>query len=105
MATYTVQTANRAGVQLTKNAVASSDEFANDGRTAILVTNGSGGILIVTIVTTSTVDGLAVADRAVSIPDGEERIIGPFPAGTYGAIVTLQYDGTTSVTCQVFNLQ
>ena len=68
------------------------------------VTNGSGGSLTVTIVTPGTSDGLAVADRTVTIPNGEERVIGPFLRAIYNATatgkVTVQFSATTSVTCQ-----
>ena len=44
------------------------------------------------------VDGLAVADKAVSVPSGEEWAIGPFPPGIYNDVnskVQLTYDGVT----------
>ena len=107
MATYTVQTVTRSGITPTKNAVASSDNFVNDGRTVLHVTNGSGGSLTVTIVTPNTSDGLAVADRTVTIPNGEERVIGPFPRSVYNdsdGNVTVQFSATTSVTCQVLSV-
>lgn len=107
MATYTVQTVTRSGITPTKNAVASSDNFVNDGRTVLHVTNGSGGSLTVTIVTPNTSDGLAVADRTVTIPNGEERVIGPFPRTVYNdgdGKVTVQFSATTSVTCQVLSV-
>ena len=47
---------------------------------------------------------LAVADRTVSIPAGEERMVGPFQAATYndsGGLVQLTYDGVTSVTIAI----
>jgi hypothetical protein len=43
------------------------------------VKNGDGSPHTATITTPNTVDGLAVSDLAVTIPAGEERIIGPFP--------------------------
>ena len=108
MATYTVQTVTRSGITPTKNAVSASDDFVNDGLTVLHVTNGSGGSLTVTIVTPGTSDGLAVADRTVTIPNGEERVIGPFLRAIYSATatgkVTVQFSATTSVTCQALSV-
>lgn len=107
MATLSVQTATSAGLNPTANAVSASDEFANDGKTLARVANGSGGSLTVTIVTPNTVDGgLAIADRTVTVPDGESRVIGPFPKSSYNdssGNVTLQFSATTSVTVELFN--
>ena len=54
------------------------NKFWNNGKTFLLVNNGSGGSLTVTIVTPNTVDGLAVSDRTVAIADGQLYAIGPF---------------------------
>lgn len=107
MGTYTVQTVVRAGVTPTDNAVASSDEFANDGHTILIVTNGSGGSLTVTITTPGTVDGLAVADRTVSIANGAKKAIGPFTKSLYNdsdGNVTVGYSATTSVTAMCLSV-
>jgi hypothetical protein len=58
-------------------------------------------------VTLSTSDGLAVADRAVAIPAGEERLIGPFPSAIYddgNGKVQLTYDAVTSMTIAALRL-
>lgn len=105
MATLLVQTVDRTGIVPTLNAVSASDKFANPtGRASIRVVNGSGGTLTVTIVSQSTDDGLAVADRTVSVTNGQVKWCGPFPTATYNDAngdVTLQFSATTSVTCEI----
>lgn len=106
MATYGTQTVTSSGVELTHNAVASSDQALNpDGDVMFTVTNNSGGLLTVTITPTQTVDGLAVAAREIEVPDGESRTFGPFDPAIYNDgsnYITLEYDATTSVTAAVF---
>ena len=107
MGSYTVQEVVRAGVVPTENAVAASDTFSNDGHTILIVTNGSGGTLVVTLVTQGTVDGQAVADRTVSIATGVKKAIGPFIRSVYNdsdGKVTAQYDATTSVTAAALKI-
>jgi len=105
MATLTAETISRSGLEPTHNAAdAGGDEFANTGDEFIHVTNGSGGAITVTIETGGTVDGLAIADRTVSVPAGEERLIGPFPKSTYDdgdGLVQLTYSAVTSLTVAV----
>jgi hypothetical protein len=48
-------------------------KVSNDGMTTIHVKNGNAGTLTVTIQTPSTVDGLAVADRTVTILTTAEK--------------------------------
>lgn len=101
MGTYTAQTVTRTGVAPTANAVAASDTFANDGRTILIVENGSGGELTVTLVTQGTVDGAAIADKTVTVANGATKAIGPFPPTVYNdsdGDVTVQYNATSSVT-------
>ena len=105
MATLTVQTISRTGLEPTYgSAAAGGDEFANSGDEFIHIKNGDASSHTLTIETPATVDGLAVADRTVSIPAGEERMVGPFQAATYndsGGLVQLTYDGVTSVTIAI----
>lgn len=102
MATLTSQEIVRAGLTATYAACAGGgDEFVNTGDEIIHIKNGAGVTQTVTIVTDATVDGLAVADRAVAILAGTEQIIGPFPTGTYNdanAKVQLTYDAVVTLT-------
>lgn len=107
MGTYTVQAIVDEGVVPTANAVAASDTFINDGNTFLIVDNGSGGSITVTITTTKTVEGLALADQVVTIANGAEKAIGPFPKDVYNdssGLVTVGYSGTTSVTAKCLRL-
>lgn len=66
--------------------VATVDGHAFDnrsGKVVLYVKNGGGVSTTVTISTPATVNGLAVADLTVSIPAGEERVIGTFPRGVF----------------------
>lgn len=107
MATLVVQTTTRAGLEPVYIAAdAEGDDFVNSGKEFIHIKNGDSSFHTVTIITPSTVDGLAVADRAVTIPVGEERIIGPFPAAVYNEAgsTSLTYDAVTSLTLGLFKV-
>lgn len=57
--------------------------FTNHGKEFAILKNTGAGSHTVTIVTTETVDDLAVPDRTIAIPAGETRIAGPFAPGIY----------------------
>ena len=105
MAELAVQQISRTGLSPTYAACgAGGDEFVNSGDEFIHIKNGHTGTQTVTIATPATVDGLAVADRDVAVPSGEERMIGPFPAATYNdgdSKVQLTYDAVTLLTIAV----
>lgn len=106
MATLTAQQMSRSGLNPTyASAAGGGDEFVNTGEEYIHIKNGDASSHTITIVTQNTSDGLAVADRAVAVPAGEERKIGPFPTAIYNDAnqkVQLTYDGVTSVTIGIF---
>lgn len=84
----TVQTINRAGLALALAAANADGHLVDnqgDRRMFIVVRNGGGSEVTVTVASPVTVDGLAVADLGVSIPAGGERWIGPFPASIYNS--------------------
>lgn len=81
--------------------------FANDGRTLLHVKNGGGAPINATIDTPGMVDGLAVGNLIISIPNAGERIIGPFPTNIYNEAdekVYVDWSGVTNVTVAVFRL-
>jgi len=85
-------------------AAAEGDEFANTGKELLLIENGAGSPVTLTIETIVTVDGEAVADKDVIIPAGERHIIGPFPTTYYNDgddLVQLTYTSETDVTVAV----
>jgi hypothetical protein len=108
VATLTVQDIVRTGLAPSYGAAAGGgDEFANNGSVFYHVKNGGGGSITATFVTQSTVDGLAVSDLAVAVPNGGERIVGPFPPGIYNDAngrVQVTYSGVTSVTVAALRL-
>lgn len=112
MATLNKQEIGRAG--LTPAYVAASvggDRFMPGARTFLHVKNAGGSSVTVTVAAPSKVDSdIALASVAVAVPNGSERMIGPFPPqfftqqdGTGQAAVT--YTGVTSVTVAVLELE
>lgn len=82
-------------------ASASGHEFVNDGKTHVHVVNADASPTTATFVTQQTISGLAVADQAVTVPAGEERIIGPFPKGLFddsNGKVQFSFTNVTNVT-------
>lgn len=75
------------------------------GTQAVYVKNGSGASINVTAQTPQKVAGLDVSENIVAVPAAGERIIGPFPAGTFGrdaapdlGMVYIDYSAVASVT-------
>ena len=54
------------------------DKVPNDGRTVLRVKNASASPITVTVDTPGTVDGQAIADLALTVGAGEDRLFGPF---------------------------
>lgn len=74
---------------------------------ALHVVNGSGVSVTVTITTPGSVSGHAIADRAVAVPAGEDRFIGPLTAAVFANAdqqVDLAWSATTSVTFAVLTV-
>lgn len=83
----TVQTTARTGLVATYTAasVANGHEFINSSEKVVLhVKNAGGGATVITIKTPGTVDGLAIADKTVTVSAGTEAFIGPFDNDDYG---------------------
>lgn len=82
------------------------DVISAGGSLFVMVTNASGAPITVTAQTPQTVEGLAVSEQIVSVPAAGTKLIGPFPAGTYGrpsggadpGKVYLDYSAIASVT-------
>ena len=108
MATLAVQKIVRTGLELVPvAATGGGDAFPNDGKTFIYVNNASGGDITVTIVSQQTIDGLAVADKAVIVTASDARYIGPWPIPLYNdanGLVQLTYSGVTSLTVAALRL-
>lgn len=105
----TVQTISRSGIapSYASGDAANGHQFSNNGKTFLHVKNGGGSSITVTIQTPGSVDGLAVADRTVTVANGAEKMIGPFPTTTYnqsGGLVYVDLSADTSVTLAAFYL-
>lgn len=103
MATLTVQTTPITGAaDLTMaSAAGGGDEFVNDGKTFFVINNGGGAQITVTFATPQTVEGLAVADGALTVDAGEIGMAGPFPTRTFNdsdGKAQITYSAVTSVT-------
>jgi len=102
MALISVQQMAHTGTQATYSAVSASDTAdISSGRVFLHVKNGGASSDTVTLTTPATVQGLAVADNAVAVPNGQERFFGPLDPALYGnsGVVTVTHSYTTSVTC------
>ena len=114
MANLTIQDALLAGLNVSFAAAggggsgAGADNIlANDGKSVLYVKNDNAGSVDVTVtseVTAKTIVGYGSAtfsDVTVSIPAGEERMIGPFPTSRFNdssSQVSVSYDEISSVT-------
>ena len=104
-----VQTVSRAGITGSFTAANADGHYiANTEANFFLhVKNGGGSSITVTIETAATVDGLAVADRAVTVANGSEKMIGPFPPNIYNqddGSVWVTFSAVTSVTVAAFKV-
>ena len=110
----TVQTPTIAGVIPADVAATASDgnRFKNTGNEMLLVRNGGGSTVVVTIPTPQTIVGLSIQDPTITIATGVNRNIGPFPPSVYNNPaggtdpneVYVEYDQVTSVTVSVFRV-
>ena len=81
--------------------------FNNDGRTIVHVLEASGTATDVTVVTPGMVDGLAVADRVVTVAANTEAFIGPFLPSVYNDSAhktALTFSSVTSVSIAALRL-
>ena len=75
MADLTVVSPARAANPLTgESAAAGGDAFANTGKELLVIENGSGSPINLTVVTQQEVDGEAVDDKGIAIPAGERHV-------------------------------
>lgn len=101
MALMTAQSPLHTGKQPTYGAANASDTVKwNNSAQFLIVKNGGGGSINVTVVVPGTKFGQNNPDIVVAVPAGEERWIGPFDQDMADSdnLITVQYSGTTSVT-------
>lgn len=109
-AALSVQTIERTGLEPAYVAAeADGNSFINTGREFLHVKNTTTAC-VVTVKTARTVDGQAVTDRTVTVPENEDRMIGPFPPSLYnqrgaaGDVVYVDYDDESNVTVAALRL-
>jgi hypothetical protein len=84
MAVLPTQSVARTGLVASYAAVsAGGDKVSPGDHVALHVKNGNAAACTVTIVTPGTLDGLGIADLAVTVAAGAEEFIGPLPASLF----------------------
>lgn len=81
------------------------DRFTPSRNTFLHVVNASGVSTIATLTTPGNVDGLAIPERAVTVPAGANRMV-PLPPGTYRSadgLADVAWSATASVTFAVLH--
>lgn len=66
--------------------------YNNSGHTMLLVKNTGAGARTVTILVTGTVDGNPATKAPISIPAGQEWLIGPYDVNNYGSQVSVNVE-------------
>lgn len=111
MATLATQSIVRTGTIPTYGAAAGGGDKMTPGTGAFLhAKNASGGSITVTIAVAAgdPGTGLVIADLAVAIAAGAEKMIGPIPAQYFAdptdGLAAITYSGVTSLTVASLNL-
>ena len=106
-----IQEIARAGLDLTTLPVTPTathgNKILNDGKTFLLVKNGSGSPVTVTFNTPGSVDGQAIDDLVVSVAAGKLVAIGPFTSvfNQSDGYVWAVFSAVTDVTIAACRLQ
>lgn len=100
---------SRAGTTIAYSAVdaTNGEALANDGRTILHVINGGVAPITVTqnwTAAASSQDGITIPPRAVTIANGTDKAMGPFPVALYGTTMNIDYSGGTTVTAAAMKL-
>jgi hypothetical protein len=80
---------------------AAGDTFINNGRTFFHFKNGGTAAITATINSVTPCNHGFDHDVAISVPAGDDRIVGPFPAQRFNDLnnkVSVAYSAVTSVT-------
>lgn len=79
-------------------------QFQNSGKSLVYVKNGGGAPINVTVPTPGNVDGLALPDKVVAVPNGGERCFSLRKIATYkqsDGYTYLDFSAGTSVTIAI----
>lgn len=106
--TVIVQNAALTGLATSFEAAnAGGNKFLNTGRELLIVKNGGGGNVVVTIAATVQCNQGILHNQAVTVLAGATEIIGTFPGARFNdatGYVTVTYDGVGSVTIAVIKV-
>jgi len=112
MANYDPDKPGVAGAAPVSHAAAASDSFSNNGKTMVRVTNGGGSPITVTFDDPNSVSPPGATawnpDAAVTVTNGQARIIGPFPANRFNDAngrCQIAWSATTSVTWEAYTTE
>lgn len=104
----TPQSVGSAGLAATyEPANAAGNSYRLASGTVAHIKNAGASDCTVTVETPMTVDGLAVADRSITVAAGTDRFIGLGTTAAYrqsGGTVFIDYDQVTSVTVAVLTI-
>lgn len=104
----TPQNLSSVGITVTRTAIATGNTYQvrNDGQVILNFMKSGAGVATITITTPETRDGLAVADRTISVPATTGDVAaGPFSSQTYNnssGDFEFTTDEGTGLTCAVF---
>lgn len=77
---------------------------ANDGRTRVLINNGSGGNVTCTVTAVAGPSTFNEAfTKSLTVAAGDIGMMGPFPTAQFGNTIELSWDTGTSITVAVIN--
>lgn len=84
-------------------------KFSNDGKVFLLLENTAANTPIVNIESGGTIDGLDIADIAITMVASQNRIVGPFPVGTFNqpssTFVQINFSGGNETDVEVFPMK
>jgi hypothetical protein len=104
-----VPTTRTPGIDYTTAPVAADvagDKWVNTGQETFWIKNGGGSPITLTqhFGTAATIDGVAPANRAITVTNGHEMEFGPFPPSVWNDannFCQMSYSAVTSVTVLV----
>lgn len=111
--TPTAVTPTLAGAVFALSAAPVDGDILSPGDTYLIVNNGSGSTITVTIQTTATKSGLDVADAGGPVAAGVQRVFGPLSASLFAQAsdavtgpnkVLVDYSAVTTVTRAVLSV-
>lgn len=109
MATLTVTTATSSGIlkPALVTAAVGGDQFSNNGRTYLEITNGGASPITVTVASQRACDQGTAHNVTNSVTNATTEIMGPFDPGRFNdasGMVQVTYSAVTSVTVGAFAL-